>query len=380
MRTQRHLPFIVLLLGGAAAFAGAGCSSDGGGSFNDDSGTPEAGLLDSGTGDSSPGLDGSLLPDVTIPKDTGTPDTSAPVDTGTPDTGIPETSVPDAGTDTGTPEAGTGDDGGSDAGVDSGTGNDSGADSGNGSDDGGDSGNGNDGGDSGNGNDGGTDAATDANTPYTFASPLQVDVSSIFNADTVATTATGGTALTAMDGTGQGDNNDFPTTSKVNALVDSGGSGLPDNAFFASNGTTVPNVQLAWNNSSNVLNSVVASGTVGTAFTFNVPAAEYAQLQIYATGGNGSSTLNVTLHYTTGTDVKSTVAIPDWCTGTLGSGEYKITSVDRVQNGNAFSGGILCSIYAINLNPDTTRSLSSVTFSDTGASNAYLVFYGATAW
>ena len=377
MRTQRHLPFIVLLLGSAAAFAGAGCSSDDSGSATDDSGTPEAGLLDSGSGDSSPGLDGSLLPDVTVPKDTGTPDTSMPVDTGTPDTGTPETGTPDAGTDTGTTtEAGTGD-GGSDAGVDSGTGNDSGS-----GDDGGDDGGtdaGNDSGtDSGSGDDGGTDAATDANTPYTFASPLQVDVSSIFNADTVATTTTGGTALTAMDGSNNG--SDFPTVSKVNTLVDSGGSGLPDNAFFPSSGSSVPNVQLAWSNSSNVLNSVVVSGTAGMKFTFDLPPAQYDQVQVYATGGNGGSTMNVTLHYTSGADGTASPSVPDWCTGSTGAGEYKVASVDRVVNGTGFNNAFLCSIYAINLNPDKTRSLSSVTFSDSGNSNEYLVFYGATAW
>jgi hypothetical protein len=373
----------VLLLGSAAAFAAAGCSSDDSGTFNDDSGTdsssPDSGLLDTGAGDStSPHPDGSLIPDGNTPLDTGTPDTSTPDDTGTPDAGTPETSTPDSSA----PETGTGDDGGNDAGVDSGSGDDAGNDSGSTGDDGGtDSGNGGDdgGADSGNtGDDGGN--TTDAATSYTFTSPLQVDVSSIFNANSVVTTATGGVALTPMDGTGGGDNNDFPTTSKVMTLVDSGGSGLPDNGFFASNGTTVPNVQLAWNNGANVLNSVVASGTIGTAFTFNVPPAQYDQVQVYATGGNGGSTLMVTLHYTSGSDGTASLSVPDWCTGSTGAGEYKVVSVDRVQNGNTFSGGILCSIYAINLNPDATRSLASVTFSDSGSSSAYLVFYGATAW
>jgi hypothetical protein len=45
-----------------------------------------------------------------------------------------------------------------------------------------------------------------------------------------------------------------------------------------------------------------------------------------------------------------------------------------------FSGSLLCNIYAIDLNPDPSRVLTHVSFSDNGVSTNYLVFYGATAW
>jgi len=75
------------------------------------------------------------------------------------------------------------------------------------------------------------------------------------------------------------------------------------------------------------------------------------------------------------------VPLPDWCIpGILAAGEYKLVSVDRVQNGNTYNGGLLCSIYAIDLNPDTSRVLTQVSLVDNGTSTNYLVFYGATAW
>ena len=126
------------------------------------------------------------------------------------------------------------------------------------------------------------------------------------------------------------------------------------------------------------------NSTAMTPFTFNVPVAVYTQLQIYATGGNGGSTINYTLTYADSSTSSSTLALPDWCLGTLGGGQYALVGVYRVQNGDALNGENpqdICNIYALDLNPDTGKALSSVTFADTGGSSTtYLVFYGATAW
>jgi hypothetical protein len=223
-----------------------------------------------------------------------------------------------------------------------------------------------------------TDAGVDS--PATsFAKPLQIDASSLFNANSVVTTAVGGMALTPMDGSGVTNNDDFPTQSAVRALNDAG-QGLPDDAFFLSNGTTIPNVQLGWNNTRNVANSIVLSSTATTAFTLEVPPAPYSHVQLYATGGGGGSTIDYTLTYADSSTTSSTLSLPDWCLGATGSGQYVLVSVDRVQNGNSFSGGLLCHIFALELNPDTGKSLTSIRFSDTGGTSDYFIFYGATAW
>jgi hypothetical protein len=156
---------------------------------------------------------------------------------------------------------------------------------------------------------------------------------------------------------------------------------LPYNAFFPATGMTTPNVQLAWTNASNVGNSLVLQSTAGMSEAFETPAGEYTQLQIYATGANGSSTLNVTLTYASGNPLtaSSIATIPDWCTqGPLPIGVYTLTSTPRVRN--MMLETQLCNIYAINLNPDPTRVLTRVAFVPQGASGQWVVFYGATAW
>jgi hypothetical protein len=223
------------------------------------------------------------------------------------------------------------------------------------------------------------DAGVDSGPPTSFSKPLQIDASSIFNANSVLTTAVGGMALTPMDGNGGSGNNNFPTKSAVLAIND-GGVGLPDDAFFPTNGTTIPDVHLAWSNGSNVANSIVVSATAAKVFTLDVPPGPYSHVQLYATGGGGPSTLNYTLMYADSSSNSSTLSLPDWCLGAAGSGQYVLVSVDRVENGNTFNGTYLCNIYALELNPDTGKSLTSIRFWDTGGTTSYLVFYGATAW
>jgi hypothetical protein len=290
-------------------------------------------------------------------------DTDRPLVTGEPDGGPnvqDDASSPDAGTGaeatTGAPDSGSGSD--SSAGVDAteASAPDAGAPDA-----------------------GAPDAGGDVAPPASFTNPIQIDVSALFNANSVVTTTVGGMALTPMDGTSVGDNNDFPTQSMV-VTLSSTGRGLPDDGSFASNGTSIPSVQLAWRNASNVANSVVVSSTAGTTYTFDVPPARYSQVQIYATGAGGASTLNYSLTYSDSSTSQSTLSLPDWCLGTPGSGQYVLASVDRVENGSTFNANYLCNVYALDLNPDTGKSLRSVSMQDTGGATTYLVFYGATAW
>ena len=229
------------------------------------------------------------------------------------------------------------------------------------------------------------DAGTDAPT---FENPLQIDVSALFNANTIVSTADGGIPLTPMDGSGTSDNNDFPTQSEMTALGQSLQYGLPDNAFFPASAPSTPNVQLWWNNASNLTeNSLFAPSTLNQVFTFNVPPQPYLQVQLYATGAAGASTLNFTLSYADGS-TSSSLTLPDWCDqSNPAGGEFFFAAVYRVENGNTAGATVLttpvCRIYALNLNPDHGRTLQSVSFKDqvlSTNSTANLVFYGATAW
>jgi hypothetical protein len=223
--------------------------------------------------------------------------------------------------------------------------------------------------------DGGADAMT-----LSFTNPLSIDVHAHLQSNTVKTTATGGVVLTPVDGPGGG-GRDFPTRAEVAAL-NGAGTGLPDNAFFLNNGTSIPNVQLAWTNSTNVNNSLVVVGNAGTSEAFAVPLAKYNQLQIYATAGNGSIPLNVTLTYASGNPLTATSAltIPDWCAAptSLPAGVHALARAGRMKM--AVFDPALCNIYAIDLNPDPTRALAQFAFVAQGTATVYLVFYGATAW
>jgi hypothetical protein len=336
----------------------AGPSDDSGQPTSKDSGQPDTGVdaahADAG---SDSAANDSGTPDTGTEIDTGTPDTgvdsSSPADSGPADTGVDSSSAPDTGVDTGAPDTGVDSGGDLDAGSDAGQAVDASDDAASAVD--------------------AADAAI-----VNFANPIQVDVSSILNANSVVTTAAGGVLLTPMDGTGTLERNAFPTQTEVSSLNDAG-VGLPDFASFAGDGVAVPHVQLSWTNAANVKNSIVVEGNAGTNYSFDVPPAKYSQVQIYATGGSGGSILNVTFTYAGGT-ASTTVTIPDWCVpGILPTGEYKLASCDRVQASQFYIQG-LCNIYAIDLNPDSAQVLSKVSFSDNGTAGTYLVFYGATAW
>ena len=403
MRYYRLSSRSLLLLAGSAALAlsNAGCATSGAANGSEDSGQP--GSSDSGpdattaSRGSPTAQDGAMhgsaqsdggasgaVPGEGDAQEDGTSD-SATQDGGTSDGSVDATEM-ETGTESGGADVGT------DSGADAGDGEGEAANHFDAESDGVASQNGDasDGGRE-DASDGAREDASDGSivadgradaAPIGFSNPLSIDVSALLASSTVVTTATGGVSVTPVDGPSLPADHAFPTQAEVAAL--GGTYGLPNNAFFASNGTTIPKVQLAWSNTSNVNNSLVmpGNGDAGAPATFDVPADNYSQVQIYATGGNGSSMLNVTLTYATGSPltVSSTVAVPDWCVpGALPAGEYTLASAERVKLPTAFDP-TLCNIYAIDLNPDPARTLTKVALVDEGPSGDYVVFYGATAW
>jgi hypothetical protein len=232
-----------------------------------------------------------------------------------------------------------------------------------------------------------SDAGPDAEAgqPVGFSNPVQI-TGIPFNADIVETTATGGAPLTAMDGAGNG--NVFPTASVVTAagMGFPASLGLPDNAQFAGDGTNIPPVQLAWNNSANVLNSILVSDTLGTTFQCSIPPGPYTNLQIYATGGNGPSMISYTLTYSDGSTSVASAHVPDWCTSTPPPGTYPLIKVFRYSTlTSKVDPSVQCGIWAIDLSPDPSKMLTQISFVDqidptNPNPNANLIFFGATAW
>jgi hypothetical protein len=208
-----------------------------------------------------------------------------------------------------------------------------------------------------------------------------------FNANTVATTATGGVALTSMDGhVAANDGNDLGTQSKVSAL--GGVAGLPDTGSFAGNGATIPPLQFAWNNSTNNLNGLIVAGGSPTAYAFNVPAGKaagyYGTVQLYGTGTNGTQTLDYTLTYATGAATLGSMTVPDWCATTpLPASTYKLSSTNRVRDdetGLSDSNGALCSVYALSIAADSGRVLTQFSFTNPSSPPGDLVLFGLAVW
>ena len=209
-----------------------------------------------------------------------------------------------------------------------------------------------------------------------------------FNANTIVTTAACGAPLTPIDGTMNG--NEFATANEAVALYGSS-DGLPNNAHFTPDASTIPCVQLAWTDAKNVLNSVVlpfgGQTTPQTTAKVSLPTnqqAAYHNLQIYAIGGNaGSTSLSVsyTLTYETGSPSSSSVDVPDWCFPT--NTPAVLATAQRVQGPYAEGGveeNLACNIYAIPLSVDSSRTLTDISFSFAGPNSSFFVFYGATAW
>ena len=369
MRTSRCLSFVgIIALGlGVPAVLGVGCSSSSTPPPSDDSGTtPDTG---GGGTDSSLQDSPSILPPDTGSsqdsgtEDTGTPitedssmpeDTGSPVDAGPEDTGSPADAS--GGTDTGSPDAGTPDAGSPDSGTP-----DAGEDA---------------------SSTGPEDASSDAGATdaaaMSFANPVQINTSIFFNIDSVVTTATGGASITPLDGTGGGADSAFITQSAVNALDAGANVGLPDNAYFPSTGANIPNVQLSWTNAANVNNTILFSSSTNATASFPVPTAMYDQLQIYVAVVNGGTNLQVALNYSDLTSTTSTISVPDWCQGP-GTGQFQLIAVPRL-NIATNTLNVTCGIVAINLNPNSAKSLISVSLTDQGSGNEATAFYGATGW
>jgi len=170
--------------------------------------------------------------------------------------------------------------------------------------------------------------------------------------------------------------------------------GINDTGLYSASGARLYDVQLGFTDATPTgTNTAIHSNTSGS-FTFSVPNGQYSQFAIFGSGGSGSSTLSITLTYSTGSPtLLSGVTLPDWYSGVGGSaagaaGTYfaltpamarqaaYLFPASGYQVPNSPNGAF---IYGINLAPDPTRMLTSVAVTYTSGSSGYTVVNLLTA-
>lgn len=222
---------------------------------------------------------------------------------------------------------------------------------------------------------GGVDAAVavpDASVHFTFASPAQIDLSSVLVHDTVASSVAGGSSfppLTSMDG-----------SHFVMMTATFGGSfgGLPDDGRYPADANH-PAAQLAWRDSSFAPNSVILNApTLGlTEVTFPVVPTQYTHLQLYFVSTEGASAVQVDLHYADGTATASFTA-PDWF-NTPSAPVFRVQgNLGRWDGSMRSRNGSGAQLMGTDITIDGARTLATVTVRATGP--GWLVLYGATAY
>lgn len=213
---------------------------------------------------------------------------------------------------------------------------------------------------------------------YTFANPLQVDLSAIFTVDTVATSQPAGQTyppLSPVDGSGY----TFVTTALGTAHANASG-GLPNNGLYASTATH-PTAQFAFSDTSTAKNSIIlnAPPTLLQTLTIPVTPSQFSAVQIYGTSTEGPSSVTVTLNYSDATTTTATVAFPDWFNP---NGAVSPTFVMQRNLARWSSAGYniaTASLCGTNIVANPAKTLTSVTLTMNAGSHR-LVLYGATAY
>lgn len=222
-----------------------------------------------------------------------------------------------------------------------------------------------------------------------YGAGVQVSLSSKFNADPVLRYSGAFTTPTATwdypsVACPTSNDNWMLTQSAASQLATSQGLtnpaplGINDNGFYPASGARLYDVQLGFTNTTPTGTNVAFQSNTNGSFSFNVPSNYYSQFAIFGSGGSGSAPLTITLTYASGSPtVLSGVTLPDWYGGNPGNTAASAAGTAFALTGpmsrelacqypgggyqvpNVSSNGAY--IYGINLGPDSTRQLTSVT-------------------
>ncbi|MEG4838228.1 Ig-like domain-containing protein, partial [Microcoleus sp. B9-D4] len=228
----------------------------------------------------------------------------------------------------------------------------------------------------------GTTGATawNFNTAGVLASPVQFDLTSVFDRDVIIN-RTGGVTDSTQNGLSTL-NQTLLTQSFATFKAGANGNGLPDNGFFATNAYH-PDVQLGYNNTNNGNNAKVLTAN-GTSFNFAVTPNQYSEIHLLATSTNGIAGMQVTFNYSDSTTGTGTATVPDWFNEiTETSSSYYL--IDGMDGSNDTTGTVYTdvndpAIFGFKFNPDPAKTLQSITVSKTSGTTAnnWLGVFGAT--
>ncbi|XZO03379.1 MAG: Ig-like domain-containing protein [Microcoleus sp.] len=213
-----------------------------------------------------------------------------------------------------------------------------------------------------------------------LASPVQFDLTSVFDRDVIIN-YTGGVTDTTQDGLSTW-NETVLTQSFATFKAGANGNGLPDNGFFATNAYH-PDVQLGYNNTNNGNNAKVLT-TNGTSFTFAVTPNQYSEIHLFATSTNGNAGMQVTFNYSDGTTGTATATVPDWFSEITetSSSYYLIDGMDQSTDttGTAYTDVNDPALFGFKFNPNPAKTLQSITVSKTSGTTVdnYLGVFGST--
>lgn len=206
---------------------------------------------------------------------------------------------------------------------------------------------------------------------FSFASPAQIDLASVFLHDTVAASVAGGSSfppLTSMDGSHY---------VLMTATFAGTFTGLPDDGRYVADANH-PDAQLAWRDGSSAPNSVILNDPIAgiDEVTFPVVPTQYTHLQLYFVSTEGASQVQVVRTYGDASSTTASFTAPDWF-ATPASPIFTVQSGLARWNGTARSSGA-ARLMGTDLPVDGTRTLASITVRTTGPGR--LVLYGATAY
>ena len=210
---------------------------------------------------------------------------------------------------------------------------------------------------------------------------LPLNLSSVLDEDIIVN-RTGGVTDTLQSYMDRS-NWDYMTQSYASFVGGTAGPGMPDSGLIPATAFH-PEIQLPYNNADNGVNARVIRTDTGS-FSFNTPPDNYTAVHIVGVSTEGRSRLQITLTYTTGSAVTSSIiTIPDWFddfTETT-SQYYLLNGMDRANylgNGNVDNSNNP-GVFGFRFATDPTRILSSVTVSKITSNPSlpnYFVFFGA---
>lgn len=214
------------------------------------------------------------------------------------------------------------------------------------------------------------------------AAPVQFNLSSVFNSDSVVNAPSGtiDTTQSAVDGGSYS----LATQGALNAGCtspwDPPVKGLPNNGQFASNGDH-PDVTLAYRNGQNGNNA--RRSEPDDQFSFSVPHNKYRKVHLFAISGDGPSNVKVTLKYTDDSTQVKEFVIGDWFEAPV-TGTY--TLIDQMDRMNP--AGTECDesphefstahIFGKPMKANREKTLKKITIKKVGGSGTVLTTLGVT--